>query len=137
MYEPVRLSRIQEGETLFIVAEGKYSLAEVQAAISAGLKESTSIRDCCLHMDIRRSEAVFSSDELRSFAKFLASLPIPIAKRAAWVVSADLRFGLARMLSAFAEKEGLELRVFRDTVEARKWLGSTERVLACGNVYGE
>ncbi len=77
-------------------------------------------------MDIRRSEAVFSSDDLRSFAKFLAALPIPIAKRAAWVVSADLRFGLARMLSVFAENEGLELKVFRDTVEARKWLGATE-----------
>ncbi len=77
-------------------------------------------------MDIRRSEAVFSSDELRSFAKFLASLPVPIAKRAAWVVSADLRFGLARMLSAFAEDEGLELRVFRDTVASRKWLGAKE-----------
>ena len=126
MYEPVRISRFEENETLFIVAEGKYSLAEVQTAISAALQESKGIRDCCLHMDIRRSEAVFSSDELRSFAKFLASLPIPIAKRAAWVVSADLRFGLARMLSAFAENEGLELRVFRDTVAARKWLETTE-----------
>ena len=126
MYEPVRISRIEEGETLFIVAEGKYSLAEVQTAITSALRESKSTRDCCLLMDIRRSEAVFSSDELRSFAKFLASLPIPIAKRAAWVVSADLRFGLARMLSVFAENEGLELRVFRDTVAARKWLGATE-----------
>ena len=126
MDEPVRISRIEEGETLFIVAEGKYSIAEVQTAISAALKESKDIRGCCLHMDIRRSEAVFSSDELRSFAKFLASLPIPIAKRAAWVVSADLRFGLARMLSVFAENEGLELRVFRDTVAAREWLGATK-----------
>ncbi len=126
MYEPVRISRIEEGETLFIVAEGKYSLAEVQTAITSALRESKSTRDCCLLMDIRRSEAVFSSDELRSFAKFLASLPIPIAKRAAWVVSADLRFGLARMLSVFAEDAGLELRVFRDTVVARKWLGATE-----------
>ena len=126
MYEPVRISRIEEGETLFIVAEGKYSLAEVQTTTSDALKASKCIRDCCLHMDIRRSEAVFSSDELRSFAKFLASLPVPIAKRAAWVVSADLRFGLARMLSAFAEDEGLELRVFRDTVASRKWLGAKE-----------
>ena len=126
MYEPVRISRFEEDQTLFIVAEGKYSLAEVQTAISAALQESKGIRDCCLHMDIRRSEAVFSSDELRSFAKFLASLPIPIAKRAAWVVSADLRFGLARMLSVFAESEGLELRVFRDTVAARSWLEATE-----------
>ena len=125
MDEPVRISRIEEGETLFIVAEGKYSLAEVQTAISAALKESKGIRDCCLHMDIRRSEAAFSADELRSFAKFLALLPIPIAKRAAWVVSADLRFGLARMLSVFAENEGLELRVFRDTVMAREWLEAT------------
>ncbi len=73
MYEPVRISRIEEGETLFIVAEGKYSLAEVQTTISEALKASKCIRDCCLHMDIRRSEAVFSSDELRSFAKFLPS----------------------------------------------------------------
>ena len=93
MYEPVRISRIEEGETLFIVAEGKYSLAEVQTTISEALTASKCIRDCCLHMDIHRSEAVFSSDELRSFAKFVASLQVPITKRAAWVVSADLRFG--------------------------------------------
>ena len=54
MYEPVRISRIEEGETLFIVAEGKYSLTEVQTAISEAIKESKGIRDCCLHMDIRR-----------------------------------------------------------------------------------
>ena len=126
MSEPVRISRIEEGDILFVVAEGKYSLAEVQTVITSALKESKGIRDCCLLMDIRRSEAVFSPEELRSFAEFLAALPIPIAKRAAWVVSADLRFGLARMLSVFAESEGLELRVFRDTVAARRWLGAPE-----------
>ena len=122
MKNQVSISRNDDGHLLTIVAEGPYQLSEVEAALSAAVKDVPAGRECCLLMDIRRSEAVPTQDELRKFAAFLASPALSVAKRAAWVVSADVRYGLARQLSALAEPGGIKIGVFRDTPAAFEWL---------------
>ena len=123
----VRITRSDDGVTLGIIAEGPYTLGEVQAVIRAGTADSPEGRDCCLLMDIRRSESTPSPDDLMEFAEFLSCLPVHVAARSAWLVSADLRFGLARMLSVYAEEKGITIRVFRESEAAREWLHEGHR----------
>ncbi len=120
--ETVRLERSDDGHVLSVVAEGPYTLAEVKAVIGAATADAPPDRDCCLLMDIRRSAALPSTDDIRDFAEFLGDLPTHVAARSAWVVSGDLRFGLVRMLSAYAEERGITLEVFRELDAARTWL---------------
>ncbi len=120
--ETVRLERSDDGHLLSIVAEGPYTLAEVKAVIGAATADAPPDRDCCLLMDIRRSEASPSTGDLQDFAKFLGNLPTHVAARSAWLVSEDLQFGLARMLSVYAEERGITIQVFRESDAARAWL---------------
>ncbi len=118
----VRISRNDDGHLLTIVAEGRYQLSEVEAALTAAVKDVPPGRECCLLMDIREAEAVPTQDELRKFVAFLASPALSVAKRAAWVVSGDVHYGVARQLSALAEPGGIDIGVFRDTPSAFQWL---------------
>ena len=120
--ETVRITRSDDGVVLSVVAEGVYTLAEVKAVIAAGTADAPPGRDCCLLMDIRRSGALPSTIDLKDFAEFLGDLPKHVAARSAWLVSEDLRFGLARMLSVYAEERGITIRVFRESDAARTWL---------------
>ena len=45
---------------------------------------------------------------------------LPVRK--AIVVESVLEFGIARMYELLAQKEGFEIKVFRDLAQARKWL---------------
>ena len=56
------------------------------------------------------------------FATFLGNLPTHVVARSAWLVSDDLRFGLARMLSIYAAERGITIQVFRKSDAARAWL---------------
>ncbi len=121
--DPVSITRSDNGFLLTIVAEGRYTLGEIKAVIEAATGETQAVhRDCCLLMDIRRSEALPSVDDLRDFAQFLGDLPTDVVSRSAWLVSADVQFGLARMLSVYAEEKGITIQVFRDLDPARIWL---------------
>ena len=120
--DSVRITRSDDGVTLTIVAEGRYTLGEIKAVIEAATRDAPAHRDCCLLMDIRHSDALPSVDDLRDFAEFLGDLPTHVVSRSAWLVSADVRFGLARMLSVYAEEKGITIQVFRDLDRARAWL---------------
>ncbi len=119
---PIRISRSDDGVVLTVVAEGCYTLGEVKAVIEAATADAPVHRDCCMLMDIRRSEAHPSVDDIRDFADFLGDLPSHVVARSAWLVSADVRFGLARMLSVYANEKGITIQVFRDLDRARAWL---------------
>ncbi len=120
--DTVRITRSDDGFLLTVVAEGRYTIGEIKAAIEAATIDAPVGRDCCLLMDIRRSEALPSADDLRDFAQFLGDLPTDVVSRSAWLVSADVQFGLARMLSVYAEEKGITIQVFRDLDRARAWL---------------
>jgi hypothetical protein len=63
-----------------------------------------------------------SWEEMRSRAKFIASLiPVGISRRCALVIGLH-QYGIARMEAAHLEYEGMQTEVFRDLDEAREWL---------------
>jgi hypothetical protein len=47
-------------------------------------------------------------------------------RKRAFVVAKDVHYGLVRMFAAHAQLEGQQVGVFRDLVNARKWLGIEE-----------
>jgi hypothetical protein len=74
-----------------------------------------------LLFDSERTEATRSSDELRDIAADLKDLAPEFA--AVMVVAPDdLRFGLGRMLAAYAEHLGAEVLVFRSRDAADAWI---------------
>ena len=61
------------------------------------------------------------SSELKTLAqKGITLWPVP--SKSAVVAPDDLTFGMARMYAMFREREGLEMRVFREEKEAILWL---------------
>lgn len=63
-----------------------------------------------------------STVELERIASLYSSVKDRIYSRWALVVGKDYHFGLGRMYSVFAERFGLDARVFSDEASARQWL---------------
>lgn len=75
-------------------------------------------------IDLRKTSATgIPSRALRSVAEaFGAHDQFPERTRVAMVASEDWIFGLSRMYQAYRDESKLQLRVFRDMGEARRWL---------------
>jgi len=75
--------------------------------------------------DFREAEFDVSSLDIHDLGRFVArhqrALP---PSRVAFVASADVNFGLARMFEAFRDDPRTEVRVFRDFDEAISWTRS-------------
>ena len=105
------LSYSYEDDMLRIVGEGDYTAQDLMDLLAAALSDPRSRPGISTLMDVRRSEAARTTDELVSIVDFLGS-------------TTDLRFGLSRMVSVYLEKYGVDLRVFRDIESAELWLRS-------------
>ena len=66
-----------------------------------------------------------STVELEDIAVIYGAIKERISSQWALVVAKEYHFGLGRMYSVFAEKYGLDARVFTDVDEARSWLDGT------------
>ena len=119
------LSYSCEDDMLRIVGEGDYAAQDLKDLLAAALADPRTRPGISTLMDIRRSEAARTTDELISVVDFLGSKrdrAVPL--RCAVVTTSDLRFGLSRMVSVYLEKYGVDLRVFRDIESAEFWLRS-------------
>ena len=117
-----------EGAILRLVSTGSYTWSDVESATRKAMKQNGFVAGrTVLLFDSRGSEEARTADELRDIASDLSELARPFA--ATLIVTADdLRFGLARMLAAYAEHLGTELLVFRSMDAAERWVRSyTER----------
>jgi hypothetical protein len=117
------LSYGYDDDTLRIVAEGDYSAQELREHLVAAMSDPRTRPGIATLMDIRRTEAVRTTEELVSLADFLGSKrdrAIPL--RVAVVAAGDLHFGLSRMVSVYVERYGVDLRVFREIEPAELWL---------------
>jgi hypothetical protein len=113
------------GETLRIVGEGEYTAEDFMELIRAAIADPSSAPGMPVLMDLRRSEAQRTTDELVSMVDFFGSLRDPsLPLRCAVVATSDLRFGLSRMASAYLERYGVDLQVFRDIASAEYWLAN-------------
>jgi len=114
-----------DDEMLRIVGEGDYTAQDLKDLLVAAISDPRTRPGIPTLMDIRRSEATRTTDELVSIVDFLGSKrdrSVPL--RCAVVATGDLRFGLSRMVSVYLERYGVELRVFRDVESAEAWLRS-------------
>ena len=109
-------------DLLQVVASGAYTFAEIKSTFGTAIRAIPLDRSIATLVDARLSEHNPSGEELRSIASFAGSLLPRIGRRVALVVSAEVRFGLGRMLEVFGEPEGVEFKVFRNLDDARSWL---------------
>jgi hypothetical protein len=68
-------------------------------------------------------DAAPSSEEIRRLAKDLGRLKSAGLDRVAVLGSNDVLFGLARMLTTYAELAGVNASAFRSAEDAQNWLG--------------
>lgn len=112
---------IDRGQHL-VVSEwsGKITIQEARAHFAA-LKADPDFDPTMRHLsEALGAEATLSFGELRLLA---FESPFNDSGRAAIVASTDLVFGVSKQYEAFAERDGRDIRVFRDLDEARAWLG--------------
>jgi len=94
------------------------------AALTEAIADPRFRPGLCLLIDRRLATDEANSAEMRSRAKFLASLlPLGISHRCALVAGPrPHQYGMARMEAAHLEFQGLEMEVFCDVNEALLWL---------------
>jgi len=119
------LSYSYDEDMLRIVGEGDYTVRDLKDLLVAALSDPRTRPGIPTLMDIRRSEAARTTEELVSLVDFLGSKrdrTVPL--HCAVVATSDLRFGLSRMVSVYLERYGVDLRVFREIEAAELWLRS-------------
>jgi hypothetical protein len=94
------------------------------AALTEAISDPGFRPGLALLFDMRQATDEASSAEMRSRAKFLASLlPLGISHRCALVAGPrSHQYGMARMQAAHLEFHGTELEVFCDVNDALLWL---------------
>lgn len=68
-----------------------------------------------------------TSAEVRDMVAAGAALPHSSRTRVAVVVCSDVMFGVMRMYELYGDAAGIQVRVFRQRVEADLWLGQRPR----------
>jgi hypothetical protein len=112
-----------EGDFLFTTIEGPTSYADVKAYLD-GLMDDPRFRPGMPGLiDCRKVKSLFSILDLRKTAADAKARPqLQVPGRAAVLASSNLIYGLLRMYEVFNEGNPAEIRVFREPVEAMKWL---------------
>ena len=73
--------------------------------------------------DLLASKWESDSDELRRIVRFILENADRIGpSRHAVVVGSDRAYGMSRMFEVFSEETTVDVRIFRDLNEARKWI---------------
>jgi hypothetical protein len=103
---------------------GRYSTADATTALAAVLPEPSVAEVRGTLLDLRRSIAIETrtAEELREWARYLASMSEFLGRRAAILVGSDLAYGLARMVAARIEESILAIKIVRDEIEGLDWL---------------
>jgi hypothetical protein len=97
---------------------------ELRAAILAAMASAKFPKTPTVLLDLRLATENPSSDVLRQWSVWIATL---LSRRygsrcAILIGRKPVRFGVARMLSAFLESEGINTETFTILREARRWL---------------
>ncbi len=106
-----------------IYAVGNYAFEETYNNYKAALNDPKSADGINALVDVRESRETRTSEEMRAIADLFA-LSSHFKGRCAMLVSPDsaVRYGLARMLSAFADMRNLTFSVFHEEKAALNWL---------------
>lgn len=111
-----------EGPVLRVVSSGEYTWGDVHSAVQGAMEGDGFVDgETVLQFDTSSTGASRSADELRDIAADLNRLA-PRFGALLVLAADDLRYGLARMLAAYAEHLGTEILVFRSRDAADSWL---------------
>jgi len=111
-------------DSVLVLTTAGFGGQETLFALSQAVSDPAFRAGLALLCDLRLEIDDPGSEEMRSRAKFIASLlPLGIPRRCALVIGLH-QYGIARMEAAHLEYEGMEPEIFRDIDEARQWLAS-------------
>jgi hypothetical protein len=110
--------------SVLVLTSSGYGGQGTVAALTEAISDPRFRPGLALLFDRRLATDDANSAEMRSRAKFLASLlPLGISHRCALVAGPrPHQYGIARMEAAHLEFQGMELEVFSDVNEALMWL---------------
>jgi hypothetical protein len=110
------------GKTIWVTLAGQYSFAEIEQAAARILNDPAFTDDMNLLLDARLVTVNPTLAEVRARAMFLNSVARNRPGKIVLVVADTLRYGLGRMLSIYAQMEGVKVEVFMDIEQARQRL---------------
>jgi hypothetical protein len=107
-----------------LVFEGEISIEQLEYAVQVVISGPEFPAGAGMVADVTRIEGEPTADQIRELASFFGSRKEELGHRIALVVSSKkpVQYGLARMLSAYADNRGLTVGVFTDFEEACGWL---------------
>ena len=109
-------------KTIWVTLIGQYSLDEMRQVAAKILHDPAFTDDVNLLLDARQSTVNPPLAEIKDRVTFLKSVVQHRPGRIAIVVSDTLRYGLTRMLTIYAQMEGLKITAFMNLEQAREWL---------------
>lgn len=111
-----------DGDYAVVTCEGEFTMDNI-VDIVEWIKSERALPERFKLLIVDRSTTFDPSTiELERIAALYGSVKDRIYSRWALVVGKEYHFGLGRMYSVFAERFGLDARVFSDEVSARQWL---------------
>jgi len=110
-----------------LVFQGEVSLAQMEHAFDAVATGPDFPTGRGMLVDVTGIEDARSADEIRELATFLGGKTDSLGDHIGLVVSSSnpAQYGTARMLSAYAESEGMTVGVFTSLKKASEWLHGT------------
>jgi hypothetical protein len=100
---------------------------EIIEALTSSLNDPDFERGFNVLSDHTRITQAITTEQVKLLVNHMESLSDHLAgARWAIVTNSPASYGMMRMLSVFAERVPIELRVFRDADEANRWLASTK-----------
>lgn len=110
-----------EGRVLIIRQNDEKDLEAYLAVMAEANADERLQPGTALLWDGRRSRADASADTLKLLIHRIATSSDKLSLRCAMLVSSDLQYGVSRMLSVYAEDEGMDVAIFRSEEQAMAW----------------
>ena len=111
-----------DGDFAIVTCEGDFTMDNIREIVD-WVKSERSLPERIKLLIVDRSTNFDPSTiQLEEIAAMYGSIKDRIHSRWALVVGKEYHYGLGRMYAVFAERYGLDARVYTDEEEARAWL---------------
>ncbi len=111
-----------EDRLLVLDCAGSFAHPEARDILRECLAKFPGIHPPALLICDTRSHFTSPSADVPYLAQYLADWKPKIQNQIALLVDSEVKFGVGRMIGTHCEALGVELRVFRDLEQAKKWL---------------
>lgn len=113
-----------QGGLLVVKPVGEYSADEVIDCFEQAVNAADFPADVEVMLDVRTAQSLLRrpTSELRRVANHFLPYAERFHNRGAILVSGLTRYGLMRMTATWLNLRGIDIRVFRNEDEARRWL---------------